>query len=395
MLNVLSLNVASFASSKLLFCNFLCRYESEVIQEIIGRICTELDHKFSGVYEYEALVGIDSHVEEMLGSCLREGLGDVRFVGICGMGGMGKTTLAREIYRRISINFEATSFIVNVREKTKNQGLVSLQKQLLSKILMEREINIWDFYEGIDVIRHRLRNKKVFIVLDDVDEEQQLEALAGKRDWFGAGSRIILTSRDRHFLKRNGVDYIYTIEGLNDDEALELLSWGAFKKTHLEESYMDLSMDFVNYAKGLPLALKVLGPLLFGKNMDEWKSARDKLKEEPERKILDILEISFYGLTDSQKGLFLDIACFFKGEKKDCISDILESFGYYPDYNIGVLKDKSLITIDNNGILWMHDLLQDMGQQIVFRESPDEPGGRSRLWHCEDVLHTLKNNTVS
>ena len=43
----------------------------------------------------------------------------------------------------------------------------------------------------------------------------------------------------------------------------------------------------------------------------------------------------------------------------------------------------------------MHDLLQDMGKEIVRRESPKEPGGRSRLWLYEDVIHVLKNNSVS
>ena len=57
--------------------------------------------------------------------------------------------------------------------------------------------------------------------------------------------------------------------------------------------------------------------------------------------------------------------------------------------------DKSLITIDDHGILWMHELLQDMGQEIVRRESPKEPGGRSRLWIYKNVIHVLKNNTVS
>ena len=154
-------------------------------------------------------------------------------------------------------------------------------------------------------------------------------------------------------------------------------------------------MDFVNYAKGLPLALKVLCASLFAKKTNEWKSALDKLKEEPNRNILDILQISFDGLTNMQKGLFLDIACFFNGENKDCIRDILESFCYYPDYNIGVLMDKSLITIDGNGTLWMHELLQDMGQELVHQESPKELGGHSRLWIYEDALHVLKNNTVS
>ncbi|XP_030936402.1 TMV resistance protein N-like [Quercus lobata] len=308
------------------------KYESKVIQEIIGRICTELYHKFSSVYEN--LVGMDSCVEEMLGSYLGEGLGDVRFVGICGMGGMGKTTLPQEIYRRISGNFEASSFIANIREETKNQGLVSLQKQLLSMILMESEIKIWNVYEGIDVIRNTLHNKKVFIVLDDVDGEQKLGALAGKYDWFGAGSRIIVTSRDSQILISCGVKDIYTSKGLSDNDALKLFTWKAFHKPHPEENFVTLSKDFVNYAKGLPLALKVLGSLLFDKKMDEWKN-----------------------------------------------------------YNIGVLIKKSLITINENGALGMHDLLQDMGQEIIRRESPREPSGRSRLWIYEDVIRVLKNNT--
>ncbi|XP_030935129.1 TMV resistance protein N-like isoform X2 [Quercus lobata] len=366
-------------------------HESIVIQKIIARIFSESYHKLPCASE--DLVGMDSCVEEILDSYLSEELGDVRLVGICGMGGMGKTTLAQEIFRRISGNFEASSFIANVRDETKNHGLVPLQKQLLSKILMESEINIWNVCEGINVIRNTLCNKNVLIVLDDVDGDEQLKALAGRHDWFGPGSRIILTSRDSQFLKRNGVDDVYNITGLNDDEALELFSWSAFKKPHPEENYVDLSEDFVNYAKGLPLALKVLGCSLFAKRTNEWKSALDKLKEEPNRNILDILQISFDGLTNSQKGLFLDIACFFKGKSKDCIRDILESFCYYLDYNIGVLMDKSLITIGDQGILWMHDLLQDMGQDIVRRESPKEPGGRSRLWIYKDIIHVLKNNT--
>uniref|UniRef100_A0A7N2LK38 ADP-ribosyl cyclase/cyclic ADP-ribose hydrolase n=1 Tax=Quercus lobata TaxID=97700 RepID=A0A7N2LK38_QUELO len=367
------------------------KHESIVIQEIIGRIFSELYSKFSSVSE--ELVGMDSCVEEMLDSYLGRGLGSVCFVGIYGMGGIGKTTLAQEIYKRISGNFEASSFIANVREETKNQGLVSLQKQLLSKILKKSEINIWNVFEGINIIRNTLCNKRVFIVLDDVDKEEQFGALAGKHDWFGSGSRIIVTSRDSHLLIRCGVSDIYTAKGLSNDDALQLFSWRAFHKPYPKGDYVNLSNDFVNYAKGLPLALKVLGSSLFAKRTNEWKSALDKLKKEPNKDILDILEISFDGLTNSQKGLFLDIACFFKGENKDSIRDILESFGYYPDYNIGVLMDKSLITIDNERALWMHDLLQDMGQEIVLRESPKEPGGHSRLWIYEDVIHVLKNNT--
>jgi hypothetical protein len=375
-----------------LFCYLYCRHESIVIQKIIGRIFGTLNRELSSVSK--DLVGLDSSVEEILDLYLG-GLGGVRFVGICGMGGIGKTTLAQEIYKRIYGSFDASIFIANVREEKRNKGLVSLQKRLLCKILVEREINIWDFQEGINVIRNRLRNKNVLIVLDDVDEEEQLEALAGNHDWFGPRSRIILTSRDSHLLRRRGVNDIYTVKGLNDDDALQLFSWRAFNSPHPKENYVDLSKDFVNYAKGLPLALKVLGSLLFDKRTNEWKSSLDQLKAKPDRNILDILQISFDELTDTQKELFLDIACFFKGENQDSLRDILESFGYYPDYNIGVLMDKSLITINNGKTLCMHDLLQEMGQEIVRCESLKNPGGRRRLWLYEDALQVLKNNTVS
>lgn len=60
-----------------------------------------------------------------------------------------------------------------------------------------------------------------------------------------------------------------------------------------------------------------------------------------------------------------------------------------------VLKnDKSLITIFERK-LWMHSLLQEMGQEIIRRKSFEAPGRRNRLWLRDDVLHVLKNNTIS
>ncbi|XP_059429876.1 TMV resistance protein N-like [Corylus avellana] len=255
---------------------------------------------------------------------------------------------------------------------------------------MDREINIWNSYGATRVIANRLRNKKVFIVLDDVDGEKQVKALAESHDWFGQGSRIIITSRDRHLLNRF-VDNTYDVKVLNDSEALQLFSWKAFKKPHLEENYAQLSMDIVNYAQGLPLALEVFGSFLFGRTMDEWKSARDLLRKNPNAEILDKLKISYDELEDLQQNLFLDIACFFNGAYIHGIIYKLESFGYYPNINMRVLVDKSLITM-SGGRLQMHDLLRKMGQKIVRCES-EEPGEFSRLSCNEDVIHVLKNST--
>jgi len=300
-------------------------------------------------------VGIESRVEEMM-TLLSIGLDDVRFIGIYGMGGIGKTTLSKAIYDRVSHQFEASCFIAGIREETRStHGLLYLKKQLIFEILEEREINLWTNHRLSKVIENRLHTKRVFIVLDDVDGEDQLEALAGSHGWFGEGSRIIITSRDRHLLNKY-VDDTYEVKVLNDAEALWLFSSKAFKKPHPEENYVELSKDFVSYAQGLPLALKVFGSFLFGRKMDAWKSARDKLKENPSSEILDKLKISFDGLEDLQKQLFLDIACFFNGVHIDSIRHRLEGLGYYPDIDIDVLVDKSLIS-NSWGRLWMHDLM--------------------------------------
>ncbi|KAF5479442.1 hypothetical protein F2P56_000262 [Juglans regia] len=365
-------------------------HESTVVKNIIERIHGERNIQLQS--DPYGLVGIESRVMDMV-NLLDIGLDDVRFIGISGMGGIGKTTLAQIIYNRFSYQFEASSFISCVREETERHGLVYLQRKLLSDILMEREIiNTWDDGRVIKEMESRLCKRRVFLILDDVNENKQLEALAGRCEWFGRGSRVVVTSREKQVLNSHGVCNIYPVRQLYHDEALQLFSWKAFKKPHPEENFLGLSEDFVNYANGLPLALKVLGSSLFNKKKGIWKSARDQLKENLNGDILKTLKTGFDALKPAERNLFLDVACFFRGWDKDRVKTILKSCGYCSDINIDVLVDKSLMSFSGND-LWMHDLLQEMGQEIVCDESREEPGRRSRLWVWKDVLHVLNNNT--
>jgi hypothetical protein len=115
----------------------------------------------------------------------------------------------------------------------------------------------------------------------------------------------------------------------------------------------------------LPLALIVLGSDLYGKSLHEWKNALDKYKTIPHQKIQEILRRSYDGLEDTKNDIFLDIACFFEGQKVSYVNKIVDKCGFYPDFGINVLVDKSLISIDKFGRLIMHDLLQEIGRKIV------------------------------
>ena len=110
---------------------------------------------------------------------------------------------------------------------------------------------------------------------------EQLKTLAEEHCWFGSGSWIIITTRDEHLLVQHGVHKINKHNVLNPDDALKLFCLNAFKNEQPKEGYMQLSTDVVYYAKGLPLALVVLGYFFVGTTMDEWKRALDGFQKIP------------------------------------------------------------------------------------------------------------------
>jgi hypothetical protein len=376
--------------SHYLIVSLLCRPESEFIQDIVEVILHKLSNAFPR--DTKGFVGIDSRVEELM-SLLAIGSNDVRIIGVWGMGGIGKTTLARVVYWMLVNEFQGGSFITNIREVSEKYGLLPTQQKLISEILMERSINIRDVDDGVLMIRNRFNHKRILLVLDDVNQFNQLEKLVGEPNWFGPGSRVIITTRDRHLLIRHKVYGIYEVKGLNDDDALHLLSLKAFNNNHPPKDYLKLSKQFVSYAKGLPLAIEVLGSFLFNRSKEEWESALDRLKEFPERKIIEVLQISFDGLQETEKEIFLHIACFFNMMNKDYVVKILDYLGLYPNIGLRVLIEKSLLKEYENKF-WMHELLQKMGQYVIRQDCPQEPGKWSKLWQNKDIHNVLMKNTV-
>ncbi|XP_059296192.1 TMV resistance protein N-like isoform X1 [Lycium ferocissimum] len=361
--------------------------ESECIELMVNHIFNSLDRSLSAVTMN--LVGVESHLAEVK-SLLNVGFGGVCSVGIWGMGGIGKTTIAREIFDALSGQFDGSCFLANIREVSKKHGLEYLQKTLLSHILKLNSLNIGSVYEGINMIKARLHSKKVLIVLDDVDNGDQVENLIGNGNCLGSGSRIITTTRDRHLLNRH--NHLYEVHLLSDSEALQLFSWHAFQTVSPEKEFEELTFHVLHYAKGLPLALKVLGAFLYGRDMVEWISALDRLKDTAEEEIVKQLRISLDGLGPKEKNLFLDIACFFRGKKEDEVIRILDGCRFHSKIGISVLAQKSLLYV-SRGVIEMHDLIQEMGRQVVRQVYPDIPGRYSRLWRYEDVCDVFTENT--
>jgi hypothetical protein len=157
---------------------------------------------------------------------------------------------------------------------------------------------------------------------------------------------------------------------------------------------MELSITAINYAKGNPLALRVLGSFLFSRERQFWESQLNEIGSFPELNISDLLRIGFDTLRDNNtKSIFLDIACFFRGHQVDFVKRILDGCGFKTDIGFRVLIDRCLIKISDDKVE-MHDLLQEMALDVVRKESLDELGRQSRLWSPKDVYQVLTNNLV-
>ncbi|CAN6584487.1 unnamed protein product [Malus baccata var. baccata] len=351
--------------------------DAKLIEEIVEDVYRKLIHISSTPRKDNGLVEMDSHMHEMHlllhpDPSVVE-LDDVRVVGIWGMGGL------------------ACCFLENAKEGFMKHGELHMQKKLLSSISGNKVGSSDILKNGFQVMLKSLGHKKVLLVVDDVDKLAQIEALHIKKHAFGGGTRIIITTRDVQLL--SGADAIYSPKIFSGSGALELFRRYAFRTNQPARDYDYLSRRVIQYAQGLPLALKVLGAFLENKTVREWEDVLEKIRKIPQRQIHDVLKTSFDGLDDAEKDIFLDIACFFKGMQKDHATEILDGCGFYPHTGIRVLIDRALITVSEWGKLEMHDSLQEMGREIVRQEYVKEPGRRSRLWSYEDVHHVLTQNT--
>ncbi|XP_056162567.1 disease resistance protein L6-like [Syzygium oleosum] len=352
----------------------------------------------------DGLVGMKPHVREVMKKLgviyvNEQATGvydkDVRVLGICGMPGIGKTTVAKVVFNKIHRLFQRCSFLSNIRENGASDGLImGLQEQLISDLRRKERRRQGTLDQLTNVIKSSFSEMKVLILLDDVHHFDQIKHLVGDLSWFGPGSRILITVRGIDVLDGygNGVADKYEVGEVGPRQALQLFRMHAFSGyTHNEEDeYDSLSRDIVDTIGGIPLAIEVTASFLH-KNRGErqtWKDTLDSLRRKPEDKVHKAIELSYDSLHEETKEIFLDIACFFIGTDERIPSYMWRACKYDPR-GIKFLRDMGLVKIGENNELWMHNQLREFGRETVRMQDPLEPRNRSRLWNHVDALSAL------
>lgn len=337
------------------------------MEKVVDNVTKLLSKADSFVGDHPTGAKASADVIDLLNSQKSDG---TLVIGIWGMGGIGKTTIAKAVYNEIYLNFEVKCFLQNVRGVWKQDGgKVSLQQQLLSNICNTTNLEIDTIDSGKMILQKELRHKRILLVLDDVNKLDQLDALCGSREWFGQGSRILVTTRNKQTLNALEVDHVYEMEVMDDNESLELFKWYAFQNLSPIEGFANLYIDVVKYCGGLPLALVVIGIFLCGKSETEWKIALKKFKIIPHDIIMENMIISYDDLSDNEKDIFLDIASFFIGMNQNDAIQILEHSRHFAETKIRVLVEQSLVTVDGMNRIRMHNLVRGTGKEIIRQKS--------------------------
>ncbi|KAF8029496.1 hypothetical protein BT93_E2029 [Corymbia citriodora subsp. variegata] len=396
----------------------------ENIAEILG---FEVEHVDSGYHELlnnvvsrlqqllrtdeqevtENLVGIDRDVQEMmrkLGVDNQEGqvVQGQKMVGRCvvaiwGLPGVGKTTLAKEVYNKINHLFDSCSFLEDVRDEIEQNRMVYLQKKLIRDLKRGDCPKVESYSEGTKLIKFLFQTKRVLIVLDNVDDFEQIKPLTENLCWFGPGSRIILTSRRKEVIVHYNVQEIreHELLPMNENHALKLFYKHAFRSNHPPEDYGSLPSDIMSAVGRLPLAIEMVGKCLYDKSKVIWGETLQKLEREPEKNVKRVLTESYNHLGETTREIFLDIACFFIGVEKTIPYYMWNARERFPNSGVLELQNLSFLKIGEGNKLLMDKQLKILGRAMVKNENLANPWLRSRLWDYEDVKTTLQQRQVA
>ncbi|ANM69004.1 target of AVRB operation1 [Arabidopsis thaliana] len=348
---------------------------------------------FTPSKDFDEFVGIEAHTTEIT-SLLQLDLEEVRMIGIWGPAGIGKTTISRVLYNKLFHQFQLGAIIDNIKVRyprpchDEYSAKLQLQKELLSQMINQKDMVV----PHLGVAQERLKDKKVLLVLDDVDGLVQLDAMAKDVQWFGLGSRIIVVTQDLKLLKAHGIKYIYKVDFPTSDEALEIFCMYAFGEKSPKVGFEQIARTVTTLAGKLPLGLRVMGSYLRRMSKQEWAKSIPRLRTSLDDDIESVLKFSYNSLAEQEKDLFLHITCFFRRERIETLEVFLAKKSVDMRQGLQILADKSLLSL-NLGNIEMHNLLVQLGLDIVRKQSIHKPGKRQFLVDTEDICEVLTDDT--
>ncbi|KAL7148700.1 hypothetical protein ABFS83_06G196500 [Erythranthe nasuta] len=270
----------------------------------------------------EHVVGLERDMELLLENAILDGREGLAVATVVGMGGIGKSILAKKVYNHSSVakQFDIRAWVVVSSDFRPRDIIKELMLQLLEP--KEDKLKVLEIVEKLplpsvqQMLHERLCGKRYFIVLDDLWENKHWESLATVFPVEGEGSRLLLTSRDRNIIKQ--ARYIHEMKLLDLDESWKLLTKKAFidnNEGKCPDDLYEIGREILKKCDGLPLAISVVGGLLVDRSpsKNKWENFLKEINSHlgtRESSVSEILELSYRHLSPELKSCFLCLGFF-------------------------------------------------------------------------------------
>ncbi|KAL5566431.1 hypothetical protein UlMin_029595 [Ulmus minor] len=362
----------------------------------------DLRRTYSHVPEHD-FVENEGAMMELVTQLSNKGKSGSPFVSIHGMGGLGKTTLAKMVYHHKDVrkHFNRFAWVFVSQQFQPKDIWKGVLLDLVSATTEKEKIKKMEDDELAKKLYDVLTKQKCLVVLDDVWQKADWDSLAKpavpeKR----TSSKILITTRRRdvaeHACRRG---FLYQPPHLNFTASWELLKKKAYFQAHAPsrshyEHMEKLGKDMVKYCGGLPLAIVVLGGLLSTKHtVYEWETVKQNVKQlinkgqsigEPEyNTVFAVLGLSYDELSYDLKPCFLHLANFpvdYEINVKE-LCQLWTAEGFVPAEEkarefLMALVDKGMVQVGQRSSIVgriktcrMHDLMRDLCLEIAKEEN--------------------------
>ncbi|GMI65032.1 hypothetical protein like AT3G14470 [Hibiscus trionum] len=321
---------------------------------------------------------------------------DIVVLAIVGIGGLGKTTLAKLVFNDISVHdhFELKLWVCVSEDFDLQQLILKLVKAIKAERGGDGDRGSMNLQQSQKALRDCLNGKKFLIVFDDVwnEDYRKWDELKQLLSGGAAGSRIVVTTRSNKVAKITGTISPHKLKALPYYKSLSLFLKFAFKKGEDKQypNLVEIGEEIVMKCKGVPLLLKTLGSMLFSKTWErEWKLVKNsetwKLMEKDDE-VVYVLKLSYDQLSPRLKQCFAYCSLFpkdYEFTEFGLISfwmahGLLESSDenenpfdigrqYLNDlFSRSLIEDHSVAYL--YGVFKMHDLLHDLALLVAKNE---------------------------